>query len=414
MSWSDAPASAAPRRVAFFTESYSPTHDGVATVVSALARALVRAGHSVQVFTPTPAGGAAAPREEVAGVEVVRTRSVPVPLYAEYRWPVFPFARLAGERFGERVDIVHLHTPGMMGSTGFLAARRWDKPLVGTFHTDIYAMQESFAGRPFVQLFLRLAALYGLGTYWRCDATTAPTEAARRALLARARKPFRRPVAVIPNGIEVDRFHPGIGVPDWRERCGLPAGPLVTYLGRLTADKGVHRFLTAVAALTARSDLAAIVGGSGPEAPRVRERIAREPGLAGRVRYVGPVAEEEKPALLAQSDLFVLPSTADTSSAALLEAMASGVACIASTDGGPADLIEDGRTGRLVPVRTDGPLARAIDGLLDDEAERRRLAAAGLDFVRRTASIDAAARRFISLYELLLAERSSRALHVAR
>lgn len=392
--------------VAFFTESYPPTRDGVAIEVSALAQALSRLGHSVEVYTPNPVKGAPSDRVQVDGVSVVHARSVPVPLYGEYRWALWPFSPVVRARFGSRVDVVHLHTPGMMGSAGFLAARRFRKPLVGTFHTDVYEMQESFAGRPFVQLFLRIAALYGLGTYWRCDRATAPTEAARRALERRASKPFRHPVEVVPNGIEVDRFHPGLAVPDWRERCGLPAGPLVTYLGRLTADKGVHRFLSAIAELGPRLEFSAVVGGSGPEAANVRSRIAGDPFLRRRVRYVGPVAEEEKPALLSQSDLFVLPSTADTSSIALLEAMASGATCVSSDEGGPADLLQDGVTGRTVPVRRDGALAQALADLLDAPAERRRLAAAALERVRRTASIEVTARRFISLYELVLAERA--------
>ncbi len=392
--------------VAFFTDSYPPTRDGVAAEVSALARALQRAGHGVHVFTPNPVKGAPPEYVEVDGVPVVRARSVPVPLYGEYRWALWPLSPLVGSRFGEEIDVVHLHTPGMMGSAGFFAARRFRKPLVGTFHTNIYEMQESFAGRPFVQLFLRIAALYGLGTYWRCDVTSAPTAAARRVLEQHARKPFRRPVEVVPNGIELDRFRPGLSVPDWRERCGLPPGPLVTYLGRLTADKGVHRFLSAVAELAPRQDFAAIIGGSGPEAPMVRARLAADPKLRARVRYVGPVAEEEKPALLSQSDVFVLPSTADTSSVALLEAMASGTACVTSDEGGPADLLADGTTGRTVPVRTEGALAREIGELLDAPAERLRLARAAREFVRRTASIDVTADRFITLYELVRSERA--------
>ena len=119
------------------------------------------------------------------------------------------------------------------------------------------------------------------------------------------------------------------------------------------------------------------------------------------------MTEEEKPALLAQSDLFVLPSTSDTSSVALLEAMASGASCIASNLGGPKEILADRSTGRLVSVLAAGELEGAIAQLLDAPAERRRLARAAQDYVRDHASIDATARRFISLYELLIAERSA-------
>jgi glycosyltransferase involved in cell wall biosynthesis len=220
-----------------------------------------------------------------------------------------------------------------------------------------------------------------------------------------AKKPFRRPVEVVPNGIEVERFHPGIPVPDWRERCGLPSAPLVTYFGRLTVDKGVHRYLDALADLSGREDFAGVIAGAGPEEERVRERLRTDPRLAGRVRYIGPVAEEEKASLLAQSELFVLPSTSDTSSIALLEAMACGAACLAFDVGGPAELIEDGVTGKLVPATGNGTLAHAISDLLASGTERDRLRHAAIEYVRREASIERTATRFMALYELLLTER---------
>jgi glycosyltransferase involved in cell wall biosynthesis len=220
-----------------------------------------------------------------------------------------------------------------------------------------------------------------------------------------ARKPFRRPVEVVPNGIDLDRFQPQLRVPDWRSRCGLGEGPLAVYLGRLTTDKGIHRFLDAVTTLPESPGFGAIVAGSGPEEGAVRRRLREDASLARRVRYVGPVAEEEKTALLSQASLFVLPSTADTSSVALLEAMASGAACVVSNSGGPADIIRDGENGRQFDVHRDGALAEAMSALLDDPAERARLATAGREYARTHASIEASARRFISLYELLLKER---------
>jgi 1,2-diacylglycerol 3-alpha-glucosyltransferase len=390
--------------VAFFTDSYLPTRDGVATVTSALARELTDLGHSVTVFAPNPSSGA--PKDETLadGIPIVRSRSLPVPLYGQYRWGLFPFSQLRGRNL-RRFDVIHLHTPGIMGSTAFLAARHLRKPLVGTFHTNVWEMRGSFPPTLPVRFFFRVASWYALGSYYRCDVTTVPSEPTRDWVVQHSRKPFRRPVEIVPNGIEVDRFHPGISVPDWRERCGLPSAPLVTFLGRLTLDKGVHRFLDALADLSPREDFAGLVAGTGPEEERVRERLRTDPLLAGRVRYVGPVAEEEKASLLAQSQLFVLPSTSDTSSVALLEAMACGAACLALDVGGPADLIRDGVTGRLVPAGNQASLNGAISELLANGSERDRLSRAAIDYVRREASIERTATRFMALYEMLLEER---------
>ena len=391
--------------VAFFTESFRPNLDGVAHEVGGLAEALGRLGHRVRVYAPHPVVGARPEREHDGNVEVIRVRSLPVPRYPQYRWALFPFSQLRGDHLGN-VDVVHLHTPGIMGGTGFLTARHFDKPLVGTFHTDVWAMRESFVTGPLVGLFFRSAKWFTLGVYWRCDVTTAPTDAARRALLDRATKPFRRPIDVIPNGIEVDRFRPGISTPDWRERCGFPNAPLITYLGRLTEDKGVHRFLDGLADLPEDPRFCAIVAGVGPEDRRVIERIHSDPRLARRVRYVGGVAEAEKAALLSQSDIYVLPSTSDTSSVSLLEAMACGAAPLVTTVGGPAEMVEEGVTGRRFDPRAPGALRAGLSALLADPDGRRQISRQAVETVRATASIDSTARRFISLYEVLLSERT--------
>jgi glycosyltransferase involved in cell wall biosynthesis len=387
--------------IAFFTESYSPTRDGVATVVGGLARALERQGHSVRVYTPQPVGGAGTERRVEDRVPVLRVRSVPVPHYPEYRWSFPLVGQLGKDRFDSDVDVVHLHTPGMMGTAGFFAARRFKKPLVGTFHTNVWEMRESFQQSIWVRLFFRTAWFYNLGLYWRCNVTTAPSESARATLEAHARKPFRRPIEVIPNGIEVERFHPGITRPDWRTAVGLGRAPLVTFLGRLTQDKGVHRFVDALESLAPGREFVGIIGGSGPEAGEIAARLAHSAVLRDRVRFVGPVPEQWKSALLAQSDLFVLPSTSDTSSLALLEAMACGAPCVVSDVGGPQELVRDGITGRLFSVNDPQALPEAIAGLLDAPEDRRRMGRSAGEYARDARSIDATARRFISLYELL-------------
>jgi len=391
--------------IQFYTDSYPPMRDGVAATTSGLARTLVRLGHSVRVIAPHTQRGAPSREEYEDGVRIRRVRSVPVPLYGQYNWPVFPLGASRGEWSPRDADVIHLHTPGPLGSVAFLLSRRYHRPLVGTFHTNIKEMREAVPSKFLIPFFFRVAWWYNLGTYFRCDVTTTPSVAARDALLEGARKPFRRSVEVIPNGIDANRFRPGTSIPDWRTRCGLPVGTLATYLGRLTVDKGVHRFLDAVAGTSGRSDLVALVGGSGPEEASVRERIRSDPSLEGRVRYIGPVAEEEKAALLAQSDLFVLPSTSDTSSVALLEAMACGSMVIAPDAGGPAEIVADGVTGRRVSMREPGALTAVLAELADQPDVRRRVGRQASEFVRQSASLETMARRFISLYSLVGKER---------
>ncbi len=383
--------------IALFTDSFAPTHDGVARVTADLADSLARRGHSVRVYAPG-LGRRSAPAElRSSGVRVRRFRAVPVPLYGQYRWPVFPYLSLRGEGL-TGVDVVHLHSPGGIGSLGFLAARHFRTPLVGTFHTDIWAMRESLPQKWLVPLFFRCAWWFNLGLYWRCDRVTAPSRAAAQVLDAHARKPFRPPIQILPNGIDTHRFAPGRRAPEWRTREGWGDRPIVTYLARWTRDKGIHRFLDAVAAARPKTEFLAVVAGRGPEDSAVRDRIARDRHLRERTRLVGPVPEEEKASLLAASTIFVLPSVSDTGGIALLEAMASGVCAVALRQGGPAETITDGVTGRLADPADPPALARILSELLDRPEERERMARAGLDWVRRTASLEVMTDRYLAIY----------------
>ena len=398
-------------RIAFFTDSYRPTRDGVASVVGDLAEQYTRAGHRVTVFAPSSDGAPAGTRVE-SGVEVVRVRGIPVPHYPEYRWAAFPFLALPGHRLAE-ADVVHIHTPGVLGSLGFLVGRRYGRPVVGTFHTNFAAMRASFPDRPSVRLFFRAAWYWALGTYYHADRTTAPSAEAAATITAATRKPFRAPVLVVPNGVDTSRFTPSADAARWTERLGSSGRPVVTYLGRLTSDKGVHRFLDAVAQLAPGSRALAVVGGTGPEADRIRARLRDDPNLAARTRFVGEVREEEKPGLYAASSLFILPSTSDTSSVALLEAMATGLPCLVSDRGGARELVRHGQTGLVTPVEPAAALARAIEAALDDPAGCRRVGQAARDWVVASASVAAASRQFISLYELLVDEKRHGAPHDA-
>jgi glycosyltransferase involved in cell wall biosynthesis len=110
------------------------------------------------------------------------------------------------------------------------------------------------------------------------------------------------------------------------------------------------------------------------------------------------VLEEEKPALLAQSQAFVMPSLSDTSSVALLEAMASGVPSVVSAFGGPAEIARRSSVGLVVDPRDADRLAGAIAQLLGNPPLARSFAIRGRDWVREHASAERMAREFVDCY----------------
>lgn len=159
------------------------------------------------------------------------------------------------------------------------------------------------------------------------------------------------------------------------------AGRTVTYLGRLSTEKGPRFLVDAWGQIADRHpEWRLRLVGSGPEEESVRRRIDRLPAGADRVDVVPPVDDVE--AELRHAGVLVLPSLIEGLPMSLAEAMAMGLACVAADcSAGVRLLARDGAAARLVPRADADALAAALDGLLADPAERTRLGAAARDSV---------------------------------
>ena len=167
---------------------------------------------------------------------------------------------------------------------------------------------------------------------------------------------------------------------DIAPRSGEGVAGLVLYVGRLMAEKGVETLLRAIALVPAAR--LAIVGG-GAERPRL-EALARELGIEMRVDFRGGVADRSVlAAIFREAALFVLPSHSEGLGCVLLEAMAAGVAIVATSVGGIPELIENEVNGLLVPAADVRALADAIARALEDSELRRSLALRSDAIVRR-------------------------------
>jgi glycogen synthase len=123
--------------------------------------------------------------------------------------------------------------------------------------------------------------------------------------------------------------------------------------------------LVAAAGLLKHPSAQVLLVGDGPQR-KALEREAKRIGIADRLHFVGFLAHEELPAVLAHADLLVLPSIYEELGTVLLEAMQAALPIVASKTGGIPDVIEDGVNGLLVPPGDPEALARAIDRLLAD------------------------------------------------
>ncbi|MGH8764228.1 MAG: glycosyltransferase family 4 protein, partial [Burkholderiales bacterium] len=162
-----------------------------------------------------------------------------------------------------------------------------------------------------------------------------------------------------------------------------PAQPLaILSVSRLVEKKGADILLEALALLPAGLHWRLVHAGGGP-LRRKLERRARSLGIEDRIRWRGLLTQDELIAEYRAADLFVLASRVardgdrDGLPNVLAEAQSQGLACLSTHVSGIPELIEDGRTGVLVPPESPQALARALEALIVDPARRRALGQAG-------------------------------------
>ena len=366
--------------------------------VAELARALGACG--VEVVVHTRRDDAALPRrvELAEGVQIEHVDAGPPRFVAKD--DLLPhmeaFARdLELSWLQDPPDVVHAHF-WMSGIAALEAARPLGLPVVQTFHA-LGLEKRRLQGASDTSRPERLELEASVARAVDAVIATASQEVfALRRLGAETRR-----VTVIPCGVDLERFVPGPA----RRPAG---GPLrIVWVGRLVERKGVG---TIIEALAAAPDTELIVAG-GPERRRLPRDpeyrrlagLARDHGVADRVRFEGRVGRERASALLRSADMAVCVPWYEPFGIVPLEAMACGVPVIGSAVGGLLDTIVDGITGLHVPPRDPARLARAINALAADPAARERLGAAGAERARELYGWERIAEQTLQVYAAVAA-----------
>ena len=171
-----------------------------------------------------------------------------------------------------------------------------------------------------------------------------------------------------------------------RQELGVTEGPVLVMVARLTEQKGHRYLLQALSCLLETwPQLCCLFVGEGELQDALR-RMAIDLGVERACRFVG--VREDIPDILTAADVFVLPSLSEGFPFVLLEALAMGCPVVASRVNGVPELIEDHKTGLLVPPRDPQALARAIRDMLDDRRAALRMGAAGRALVRERFTVN--------------------------
>ncbi|MBN2538285.1 glycosyltransferase family 4 protein [candidate division WOR-3 bacterium] len=343
-----------PLRILLASAAYRPHPSGVAQHVWNLRRKLEQRGHLPHVLTLAYNGTCREPgvtRIARAAVVPANRSRITLSFHPNLRGRVRRY--LAAREF----DAIHCHGlfPPDLGYWVLENARR---PCAVTFHTLGVAIPKP------VRNIWRRACRPG----WRnIAAPIAVSEAGRRW----AETWLERDCRVIPNGVALDEFRPGVPAPAWFPH----ARPVLLFVGRLDPRKGLAVLLGALPEiLTDHPGTKLVVCGTGPEQARCR-KLAGRLGVEPAVLFAGRVAFDELAGCYANSTAFVSPALgSEAMGIVLIEALASGTPVVASRIPGYDEVVRDGQDGLLCRPGDPRDLARAVKRVLSETGLRNQLA----------------------------------------
>ena len=201
----------------------------------------------------------------------------------------------------------------------------------------------------------------------------------------------------VPGAVDTERFTPGT--------LGADDAVRILYHGRVDRRKGVLDFIEACDRL--HGHWRATISGIGPDLTAA-EALVTDKALGDRIVFTGYADYAEVPQIYRAHHLFASPTYAEGFSNTILEAMASGLAIVSCHAVGVSDCLRDGENGLLVEPGDIAAQARALQGLIDDPAQRQRLADAGLVECRATYSWDVVGQMIADTYAQVAATGAPR------
>jgi glycosyltransferase involved in cell wall biosynthesis len=385
-------------KIAFFCDAYLPTRNGVATSARTTAEELRSRGHRVIIFAPRFTD------HVDDDPDVVRFKAGH--WFKAKDYPVaFPFLSRVAPRSAllfrqMKFDVVHAHSPFVLGGIGAHWARFNFVPLVWTFHTLYhhyahYSIMPKSSSRQYI--------LWRIRTMLRkCDRIIAPSHAVERVIL----KLFPdAPTQVLPTGVNLKKFAEGDRA-RVRSLYGFkPDETVLFFVGRLAPEKNFTFLMRSVAPLLKNRPAKFLVVGGGPSIDNYRD-MARKLGIQDRVIFTDFIEPSTIADYYAAGDIFTFSSRTETQGLSIAEALCAGKPAVVVNAMGAAEALENEGDGLLVPA-SESRFREAVASLIDDPELRERMS----NRARERAPLFARERRvdeLLALYEAVIEEGRQR------
>ncbi|MEO6595343.1 MAG: N-acetyl-alpha-D-glucosaminyl L-malate synthase BshA [Planctomycetota bacterium] len=358
-----------------------PTVGGSGVVATEMAHALAAKGHEIHLLSYDR------PSRLRRGIAGLRFHQVEVSAYPLFRYPPYDLAlatRMLEVREEAHVDLFHVHYAIPHAVSAFLARSMCGGCLkfVTTLHgTDITVVGSDRA--------------YMRPTRFALEQSDAVT-AVSQYLADETQLVFgvRKPVEVIPNFVDLERFRPN-GGPRWYDRAD--GERILIHASNFRPVKRLADVVRAFAAILRQVPARLLLLGDGPDRDHAMA-VAADLGCANKVELRGMHAHLEE--VLPQADLFLSASETESFGLSMLEAMSCGVPCISTAVGGVNEVLGD--TGRLTPFGDPDAMARAALQVLQDQELHKKLANAARARAVELFGTDQVVARYLELYERVL------------
>jgi len=344
------------RKRAWFTDTLEDVN-GVANTIRKLTAACVAEGYDLTVVTSRSA---------------ITITGIPIKNFApvgEFELPEYELQKLSFPPLLQMIDYIQregfteliISTPGPIGLTALLAGKMLGLRTSGIYHTDFPQYVRILTDDNFLET---LTWSFMKWFYEQLDLLYVNSEGYRRAWIDRG-IPAER-IRILPRGLDTTLFHPTRRDPEFWTKHGIPRDKTVLlYVGRVSKEKGLDIIVQAWSKLGRNGSALAFVG----DGPYLKELRSLLPDAA----FTGYLAGIELARAYASSHVFLFPSTTDTFGNVILEALASGVPCIVSDQGGPKDLIEDGKTGFITHSLDAEDFSKRVQQLTEDSGLRQAM-----------------------------------------
>ena len=378
-------------KVGLFTDTYHPSVNGIVYVIDITKKHLVELGHEVFIFCP---GGIRSKNEDE---HIIHFPSVKGAFYDDNNLSLFFPPRVLRQIKALELDVIHFFTPGQVGLMAVYAANKYHIPIVAQHSTDVYEYVEHYPAvlpgllmlAPLLPLTFRfrgkdarqLLKLYvprrGVNkwnrdiiealismVFSRCDAVIALSRKSQKQLKKwNKTTSYHFPITLMPTGINALPRTTQRELDEFRTEWNIdPRDELITYVGRLGAEKNLAILIPAIEKIIEKRPRARLLYVGDFEYRAELERLSRDSVASARITFTGALPRHELNKVYSNTSVFVFPSMTDTQGLVLHEAAHAGCPLVI-VDAEVSEVLEPGKNGHKAR-NSAGDIAKQVVHIL--------------------------------------------------